>query len=185
MHDDGARLYCTRSSDSSGDRWQVQPLHFSLFNCSDHRLSPVPLGRFRGATHLTRFAFRALARDVHAQRCLTVLRALAQSSSFGVSECIMSSLPQHNRCALLDLNELSKVLEQPLSSLRRWIHRPPAGFPAPIRLGRKIVFRYAEVEAWALGSATDRPAASACVSPKDASLSLRRRGRPRNTPPKA
>lgn len=54
--------------------------------------------------------------------------------------------------ALVDLPFVADFLGQPLSSVRRWIHHPPVGFPRPIMIGRKIVLRAAELVAWAQGS---------------------------------
>lgn len=53
--------------------------------------------------------------------------------------------------ALMEIPHVAAYLGQPLHSVRRWIHRPPEGFPLHIRIGRKIVFRTAEIEKWALG----------------------------------
>ena len=53
--------------------------------------------------------------------------------------------------ALMEIPHVAAYLGQPLHSVRRWIHRPPTGFPNHIRIGRKIVFRTSEVEAWARG----------------------------------
>ena len=53
--------------------------------------------------------------------------------------------------ALMEIPHVAAYLGQPLHSVRRWIHRPPEGFPTHIRIGRKIVFRTAEIEKWALG----------------------------------
>lgn len=81
------------------------------------------------------------------------------------------------RPALLDLPLMAEFLGQPLSSVRRWIHRPPAGFPRPVRLGAKITFRTAEIEAWALGSATTSQVSRAVLEP-DLVPAPRPRGRP-------
>jgi predicted DNA-binding transcriptional regulator AlpA len=81
------------------------------------------------------------------------------------------------RPALLDLPLMAEFLGQPLSSVRRWIHRPPAGFPQPVRLGAKITFRRAEIEAWAFGSVTNSQASRA-VSEPDQVPAPRPRGRP-------
>jgi predicted DNA-binding transcriptional regulator AlpA len=82
------------------------------------------------------------------------------------------------RPALLDLPHVAEFLGQPLSSVRRWIHRPPTGFPQPVRLGAKITFRTAELEAWALGTVGTTSAQPAHIEPA-LSPSPRPRGRPR------
>lgn len=91
----------------------------------------------------------------------------------------MSELSQRSG-ALLDLPQVANYLGQPLNSVRRWIHRPPLGFPTPVLLGRKITFRAAELEAWAMGSLiphTERIASE----PIRVKSELGRRGRPRKT----
>lgn len=83
------------------------------------------------------------------------------------------------RPALLDLPLMAEFLGQPLSSVRRWIHRPPAGFPRPVRLGAKITFRTAEIEAWARGSVTISQDSLTVLEPH-----LMPAPRPRGRPPK-
>lgn len=83
------------------------------------------------------------------------------------------------RPALLDLPLVAEFLGQPLNSVRRWIHRPPVGFPQPVKLGTKITYRAAELEAWALGSATAASAPQAVTEP-----TLVPAPRPRGRPPK-
>lgn len=61
------------------------------------------------------------------------------------------SSTQIDRPALLDLEDVSIFLGQPISSVRRWIHKPPAGFPPLVFLGRKICIKAAQLEAWANG----------------------------------
>ncbi len=78
--------------------------------------------------------------------------------------------------ALWDLPTLAFFLGQPLNSVRRWIHHPPAGFPKPVEIGRKITFRAAEVRRWAEGTATS-PSEDELTQPSQIS---KRRGRPRN-----
>ena len=83
------------------------------------------------------------------------------------------------RPALLDLPLVAEFLGQPLNSVRRWIHRPPEGFPRPVRLGAKITYRTSEIEAWALGGT----AMSAQAAPTVVPLPVpRQRGRPPKQP---
>lgn len=71
------------------------------------------------------------------------------------------------RPALLDLPELAAYLGQPVNSVRRWIHRPPSGFPKPVMIGRKITYRAAEIELWALGSAAPQVLLPAVPNPSE------------------
>lgn len=80
--------------------------------------------------------------------------------------------------ALWDLPTLAFFLGQPLNSVRRWIHYPPAGFPKPVEIGRKITYRAAEVRRWAEGTATP-PGADELTRPSQLS---KPRGRPRKQP---
>ena len=50
---------------------------------------------------------------------------------------------------LLDLKAVANYLGQPLGSVRRWIHKPPEGFPPVLRIGSKIVVRWSQLERWA------------------------------------
>lgn len=82
--------------------------------------------------------------------------------------------------ALWDLPVLAFYLGQPLNSVRRWIHRPPEGFPRPVEIGRKITFRAAEIKRWAEGEAAS--ALREDAQPPSEPQALTRRGRPRNQP---
>lgn len=95
----------------------------------------------------------------------------------------MSSISQ--RPALLDLQLVAEYLGQPLNSVRRWIHHPPAGFPKPVMLGRKITVRAAELEAWASGSLA--PGHGTSTAGPDAPVVWQppRRGRPPKQPKEA
>jgi hypothetical protein len=53
---------------------------------------------------------------------------------------------------LLDLEAVANYLGQPLGSVRRWIHKPPEGFPPVLRIGSKIVVRWSQLERWATGT---------------------------------
>jgi hypothetical protein len=89
--------------------------------------------------------------------------------------------------ALLDLVAVSEFLGQPLSSVRRWIHRPPEGFPPVLLIGKKICIRAAQLEQWARGEVSFNREASLPgpfteVKATAAASELpgkRRRGRPR------
>lgn len=83
--------------------------------------------------------------------------------------------------ALLDLQLVASFLGQPLNSVRRWIHRPPEGFPKAVRLGTKITFRKAELVKWANGDAQMSEPAFVPLVQLSESPHVGRRGRPRNT----
>ena len=75
---------------------------------------------------------------------------------------------------------LADYLGQPLNSVRRWIHKPPPGFPPTVLIGRKITYRAAEIERWAIGSAAPVPAQA--KPEQTAALARRGPGRPPNKP---
>lgn len=80
--------------------------------------------------------------------------------------------------ALVDLRYVAGYLGQPLESVRRWIHRPPPGFPPVVRFGKKITIRKCQLESWASGevSAPSVVVEEVQVEPQN---QVRRRGRPR------
>lgn len=85
---------------------------------------------------------------------------------------------------LLALEDVALYLGQPLNSVRRWIHKAPPGFPRPVMIGRKITYRFSQLEAWATGAVPDpEPApapAALAAGPERARISLPKR--PRGTP---
>ncbi len=89
-----------------------------------------------------------------------------------------NSNPFQSSPTLLNLGQVAVILGQPLSSVRRWIHHPPAGFPPRIRIGRKILVRSNQLEAWARGEAVV-DAFPVVQSSAPGVVKTRGRGRPR------
>lgn len=52
--------------------------------------------------------------------------------------------------AVYDIQQLSRYVKVPVATLYQWRSRggAPAGFPRGIRLGRRLVYRKATVDAW-------------------------------------
>lgn len=87
------------------------------------------------------------------------------------------------RPALLNLQQVADFLGQPVGAVRRWIHKPPVGFPGLVRIGAKITVRTAELEAWAAGGFPSVQAAPPItIHPPPRDPAARPRGRPRKQP---
>jgi len=56
---------------------------------------------------------------------------------------------------LLNPKELGEVLGVPLGTIYRWNHR--GGGPTPIRVGRHVRYRQADVQAWLDDRQVERP----------------------------
>lgn len=61
---------------------------------------------------------------------------------------------------LLDTETLSKISGFAEQTLRHWatnVRPPPPGWPEPVRIGRNVRYRTAEILAWINGGCTDIP----------------------------
>lgn len=88
---------------------------------------------------------------------------------------------------LLDLDAAAASLGLARTTLRRWAYqaRPaPAGFPLPVRVGRLLRYRAADLAAWVNGLPPAHEAGQAQPSPSEATppAPQRGRGRPRKNP---
>lgn len=96
-----------------------------------------------------------------------------------------SRAPDPFRGALWDIPTTADFLGEPPNSVRRWIHHPPEGFPKFLKIGRKIVFRSAELRRWSDSREAEAESGSASNQPTalpEPESSKKPRGRPRARP---
>ena len=80
---------------------------------------------------------------------------------------------------LLDLRGLGEYLGRPWRTLERQLLDPPAGFPPPVRFGRRVFWPRVQIDAWLRGVplSTQQPDS---IAPVLTEVAKRPRGRPRN-----
>ena len=80
----------------------------------------------------------------------------------------------------VELKEAAEICNFTEPTFRDLIKRKPAGFPEPLRPGKKYYFRVAELELWILGSAAETRNQPQGRPPQITDAPLKRpRGRPR------
>ena len=72
------------------------------------------------------------------------------------------------RGRILDVQGAADYRGLPVTTLRYWLIRPPAGLPSPLRSGTRIYFRAAELERWSLGE----PALQSIPAPEPAPVQV-------------
>lgn len=80
---------------------------------------------------------------------------------------------------LMDVPAVAQVLGFSVHQARRFLAAPPAGFPAPLRVGTRIYVRRPQLEAWARGEVFESPVLDAPPAVLRQHPSGRPRGRPR------
>jgi predicted DNA-binding transcriptional regulator AlpA len=96
-------------------------------------------------------------------------------SSSAMAHAFQQQLPQ-----LLDLRALGAYLGRPWRTLERQLVSPPPGFPAAVRLGRRVFWPRVQIDAWLAGSPALAPHAEApAIKYQPPSAPKRPRGRPR------
>jgi hypothetical protein len=75
---------------------------------------------------------------------------------------------QAPRARILDVQGAADYLGLPVTTLRYWLIRPPAGLPTPLRSGTRIYFRAAELERWSAGD----PVPQVCAAPAPAPVQV-------------
>lgn len=83
---------------------------------------------------------------------------------------------------LMDVPAVAQALGFSVHQARRFLAAPPAGFPAPLRVGTRIYIRRPQLEAWARGEVFESPVLDAPAPILRPSPSGRPRGRPRKIP---
>jgi hypothetical protein len=66
---------------------------------------------------------------------------------------------------ILDVQGAADYLGLPVTTLRYWLIRPPAGLPTPLRSGTRIYFRAAELERWSAGEPVPQPTPAPAPAP--------------------
>jgi predicted DNA-binding transcriptional regulator AlpA len=84
---------------------------------------------------------------------------------------------------LLDIDDVAKLIKLSPATIENWAYgrKPaPAGFPDPIKVGRLLRYRRADIEVWIGGlGVPGNPAPSGAVAPLLRAKPKRLRGRPR------